>query len=144
MTQPAPVFSTRRATAADAGGILRYLRAAFEPYRDRYSPQAFDDTVLTPGTVHHRLASMAVFVAITPAGEIVGTIGCNVVNPEEGHIRGMAVLPGRQGTGVAVQLLQAAEGELRYIVAASPSILPSLSSARCASTRGMAIVVPAQ
>jgi GNAT superfamily N-acetyltransferase len=113
MTPSLPAFSFRRATAADAVGILRCLRVAFEPYGDRYTPQAFDDTVLTPGTVHHRLASMAVFVAITSAGEIVGTIGCNVVSPEEGHIRGMAVLPGWQGTGVAAQLLQAAEGELR-------------------------------
>ncbi len=113
MTRPAPAFSVRRAATADAGGILRCLHAAFEPYRDRYTPEGFRDTVLTPETVHHRLAAMAVFVAVTPAGEIAGTIGCHVVSSEEGHIRGMAVLPEWQGAAVAAQLLQAAECELR-------------------------------
>jgi GNAT superfamily N-acetyltransferase len=56
---------------------------------------------------------MAVFVAVTLAGEIVGTIGCAAVSPEEGHIRGMAVLPGWQGAGLARELLQTAESELR-------------------------------
>lgn len=113
MTPSLPAFSLRRATPADVSGILGCLRAAFEPYRDRYTADAFADTVLTSETIHLRLAVMTVLVAVTPAAEIVGTIGCNVVSPEEGHIRGMAVLPGWQGAGVAAQLLQAAEGELR-------------------------------
>lgn len=79
--------SVRRAVLADAEGILRCLHAAFEPYRHRYTPDGFRDTVLTPVTVHLRLATMAVFVAATAAGEIVGTIGCGLVSPEEGHIR---------------------------------------------------------
>jgi len=105
--------SLRRAALADADGILRCLHAAFEPYRDRYTPDGFRDTVLTPVTVHLRLATMTVFLVATGAGEIVGTIGCGLVSPEEGHIRGMAVLPGWQGAGVAAQLLQAVESELR-------------------------------
>jgi GNAT superfamily N-acetyltransferase len=96
-----PACSFRRATRDDAGGILGCLHAAFEPYRDRYTPDAFRDTVLTPETVQLRLAAMAVFVAVAPAGEIVGTIGCGVASTEEGHIRGMAVLPGWQGAGLA-------------------------------------------
>jgi len=105
--------SVRRATPADADGILGCLQAAFEPYRARYTPDAFSDTVLTAVTIQLRLATMAIFVAVTPVGEIVGTIGCGVVSPEEGHIRGMAVLPQWQGGGLAEQLLQAAESELR-------------------------------
>jgi len=113
MTPARPACSVRRATTADAGGILGCLQAAFEPYRSRYTPDAFRDTVLTPVTIQLRLATMAVFVAVTPAGEIVGTIGCGLVGAEEGHIRGLAVLPGWQGAGLAAQLLQAAESELR-------------------------------
>ncbi len=108
-----PACTVRRATPADAGGILGCLQAAFEPYRGRYTPDAFRDTVLTPVTIQLRLATMAVFVAVTPAGEIVGTIGCGLVSAEEGHIRGMAVLPQWQGGGLAGELLQAAESELR-------------------------------
>jgi GNAT superfamily N-acetyltransferase len=114
MTLPAPVFFVRRGTTADAGGILRCLRAAFETYRDRYTTDAYADTVLTSENIHLRLAAMTVLVAVTPTGETVGTIGCNVVRREEGHIRGMAVLPEWQGAGVAARLLQAAEDELRY------------------------------
>ena len=113
MTLAHPACSIRRATPADADGILGCLQAAFEPYRARYTPDAFRDTVLTAMTIQLRLATMAVFVAVTPVGEIVGTIGCGVVSPEEGHIRGMAVLPQWQGGGLAEQLLQAAESELR-------------------------------
>ena len=105
--------SVRRATRDDGGGILGCLHAAFAPYRDRYTPDAFRDTVLTPETIQLRLAAMVVFVAVTPAGEIVGTIGCGVVGPGEGHIRGMAVLPGWEGGGPAAPLLEAAESQLR-------------------------------
>jgi GNAT superfamily N-acetyltransferase len=108
-----PVCVVRRATAADAAGIVDCLHAAFEPYRDRYTPAAFHDTVLTLETVHQRLGSMALFVAVTPAGKVVGTIGCSRISGDEGHIRGMAVVEEWQGRAVALQLLGAAEAELR-------------------------------
>ena len=105
--------SVRHAIAADAGGILRCLQTAFEPYRDRYTPDAFSDTVLTAETIHQRLATMTVLVAATAAGEIVATISCSPSSEGEGHVRGMAVLPGWLGTGLAARLLAEAESELR-------------------------------
>ena len=106
-------LAIRRANASDTGAILDCLRCAFEPYRGRYSPEGFRDTVLTPSTIHDRLASMAVLVANTPDGATVGTVAWHVVAPGEGHLRGMAVLPAHAGTAVAEQLLTAAEGALR-------------------------------
>ena len=111
-TSSAPL-SIRRATASDAGAILDCLRRAFEPYRERYSPEGFLDTVLTPSTIQDRLASMAVLVAITPDGATAGTVAWHVAGPGEGHLRGMAVLPAHAGTGVADQFLTAAERALR-------------------------------
>jgi N-acetylglutamate synthase-like GNAT family acetyltransferase len=105
-------FSVRRATPEDAASILEYLRAAFEPYRGLYTPAALEDTVLTPGTVGERLATMAVFVAATAGGEIVGTVACHMIG-EEGRLRGMAVHPSWQGRGVAEELLAAAAAEHR-------------------------------
>ncbi|MGB6384883.1 MAG: GNAT family N-acetyltransferase [Terriglobales bacterium] len=114
--------AVRKATPHDSAGILKCLHEAFEPYRGSYTPEAFADTVLTPETLQHRLASMCVVVAVSDSGEIVGTIGCLVVDPlgdpkkensSEGHIRGMAVLPAWQGTGVAAWLLKTVESELR-------------------------------
>jgi putative acetyltransferase len=55
-----------------------------------------------------------VFVAVgRNNGDIVGTVACNMVSPQEGHLRGMAVLEAWQGAGVAQQLLEHAETELR-------------------------------
>ena len=103
----------RRATLAHAGAILNCLASAFAYYRDRYTAAAYADTVLSSETIRERMASMALFVASAPGGEIVGTIGCQVTSPGEGHLRGMAVLPSWQGHGVAADLLTAAEAELR-------------------------------
>jgi ribosomal protein S18 acetylase RimI-like enzyme len=113
MQPDAQAISIRRATLDDAPGILECLRAAFEPYRDRYTPEAFADTVLSPGTIQSRLIGMSVFVAVSCSGAIVGTVGGSRVGQAEGHIRGMAVHPDVAGTGVAHSLLQAVENELR-------------------------------
>src|SRR5207244_6363156 len=45
--------------------------------------------------------------------KIIGTIACAVVEPNHGRLRGMAVLPEHQGGGVAQDLLDVAETELR-------------------------------
>ena len=105
-------ITIRKAIATDTSGILECLRIAFEPYRAQYTPEAFTDTVLTPQTIHDRLAQMSVFVAVTAANLIVGTIACSVINASEGHLRGMAVLPEWHGRGLAEKLLQSAEREV--------------------------------
>jgi GNAT superfamily N-acetyltransferase len=105
------VISVGFATIDDAEGILQCLRAAFEDYRDRYTPQAYEDTVLTPDALYRRLQTMTVLVAKDDSGAVVGTIGGSA-HEEEGHLRGMAVLPDRQGQGVAQQLLDRIEQEL--------------------------------
>lgn len=106
-----PTLSIRRATAADAEGILDCLLAAFEPYRAQYTPAAFRDTVLSRETIHARLAAMTVLVA-AEHDAIVGTLAYSLEG-EEGHLRGMAVRPDRQGSDVAASLLSRAEADLR-------------------------------
>lgn len=110
---PQPAFAIRKATGADAAGILDCLRLAFEPYRGDYTAEGFNDSVLTAETIHQRMATMSILVAIDNGGQIAGTIASRVVCPEEGHLRGMAVLPEWQGSGLGQQLLAAAESELR-------------------------------
>ena len=113
--KPERKFTVTSADANDAAGILNCLHQAFEPYRERYTREGFLDTVLTPETLEQRLRTMAIFVARDLSGAIVGTIGCNRVDDSDGHIRGMAVLDAWQGRGVAQQLLEAAESELRTL-----------------------------
>ena len=102
----------RRAITADAGEILHCLAAAFASYRTRYTPGAYQDTVLTAETLQQRLLSMQIFAALSPPSQIVGTIASAMADAEEGHLRGMAVLPEWQGLGVAEKLLCAAETDL--------------------------------
>ena len=59
------------------------------------------------------MEEMRLFVAVSDAGEIVGTIGYKWIDTEEAHLRGMAVLPEHQGSGIAQRLLQAVESDLR-------------------------------
>jgi GNAT superfamily N-acetyltransferase len=110
---PESSFEIERAGKADAEGIHRCLRAAFDSYRVDYTDGAFADTVPAPDGIAERLASMALFVA-RAGGRVVGTIGCHETGGGSGHLRGMAVLPDWQGCGVADALLAAAEDELRH------------------------------
>src|SRR5262245_449446 len=101
----------RQAGSADGDGILGCLSAAFEAYRDRYTPAAFADTVLDPGRLSERMMKMNIFVA-HESGGIVGTIAAASVDAHEGHLRGMAVLPHRQHDGVGRRLLRRALDDL--------------------------------
>jgi GNAT superfamily N-acetyltransferase len=103
----------RHATPADIPGVLRCLARAFEPYRTRYTREAYEDTTLTAESAEQRLRVMTVLVAFDPGGSILGTIAHEMTHAGVGHVRGMAVDPGKLGSGLAAQLLEAAEGELR-------------------------------
>ncbi|MDQ6893877.1 MAG: GNAT family N-acetyltransferase [Acidobacteriota bacterium] len=102
----------RRARLSDIDEIAFCLSASFAPYRQSYTAAAYEDTVPAGSGVGARLATMTVFVAEGREGAIIGTVGASA-SGEEGHIRGMAVLPRAQGTGAAASLLEAVEGELR-------------------------------
>lgn len=133
----------RADSCAHSQGILACLAEAFAPYRNSYTPEGYADTVLSPETLAHRIETMTIFVAVAGEGEIVGTIAFAPSRatparaggptasdspvlrspdhpitgspdlPLEGHLRGMAVRTAWQGAGVAQQLLQSAEEELR-------------------------------
>ena len=99
----------------DLGGILECLRAAFEPYRLSYTRAAFQDTVPTLDSLRERVAAMIVLVAVSTNGGVAGTVAGGRRDPTEGHLRGMAVDPVWQGSGVADELLVAIEKELRTL-----------------------------
>jgi GNAT superfamily N-acetyltransferase len=105
-------FLIRQATLADADSILACLAEAFAPFRSEYAPNAFADTVLTPETLASRFSAMTILIAEDASGTIAGTIAAGLGEDRDGHLRGMAVRAGRQGTGVAAQLLAAAESLL--------------------------------
>jgi N-acetylglutamate synthase-like GNAT family acetyltransferase len=102
----------REATLPDMDAVLECLRSAFAPYEHHYTRAAFQDTTLTRESYSRRLKEMTVFSAVDNSGRVVGTIACNVMENGEGHLRGMAVVPECQASGVANQLLARAEQEL--------------------------------
>jgi len=111
----AGVFRIGKAQPEDAGGILECLAVAFAPYRVRYTPAGFADTVLTERALRQRFREMTVLVAIDQSGVVIGTIAYKVAEHGHGHIRGMAVGPAWQGSGVAKGLLDKAESDLRKL-----------------------------
>jgi GNAT superfamily N-acetyltransferase len=111
-SNPATI-SIRRAGAGDVPAILQCLQEAFAAYRSVYTTGAFRDTVSGPEDLGNRLSTMCVLVATSLSGEVVGTVACYTIGPEEGHLRGMAVRPPWHGVDVAGKLLGSVENELR-------------------------------
>ena len=98
----------RQAVASEAIFVLGCVSAAFAAYRNDYTPGAYADTVPPIAAFERRFREMTVFIADSH-GAVIGTVGCSVVSAEEGHLRGMAVLPSAEGSGVGAELLAAAE-----------------------------------
>ncbi|MBT8399487.1 MAG: GNAT family N-acetyltransferase [Rhodothermia bacterium] len=113
MPESSPIITVRHASTKDAAAVHACLAAAFKPYRHLYTPDAISDTVPTVQSLRKRFRVMRVLVAVDGAGAVVGTVGYQVLNSGDGHLRGMAVVPNLQGRGIARQLLDQAEYNLR-------------------------------
>jgi len=115
MTGSTKRVTIRRAGLKDIPGVIHCLTAAFEPYRESYTQEAFRDTVPTAEDAQRRFNEMTILVAEDESSRIIGSISYHVYDSSEGHLRGMAVVPEFQGSGVANRLLRAAEAELREL-----------------------------
>jgi N-acetylglutamate synthase-like GNAT family acetyltransferase len=103
-------YKIRKAQPKDAKGIHEVVLAAFEEFRDFYSPEGFADTVMSEKVTLERIKRMTLFVAVTKNHEIIGTVGWKKISEKEGHIRGMAVHPKFQGkNSPAADLLKEVE-----------------------------------
>ena len=115
MTGSTTRVTIRQAELKDIPGVIDCLTAAFEPYRQSYTQDAFRNTVPTAGAAQLRLKEMPILIAEHGSSSIIGSISYQVFNSCEGHLRGMAVVPEFQGSGVAERILWAAEAELREL-----------------------------
>ena len=105
------VVAVRQGLTSDAEAIAGCLSAAFEPFRSKYTPGAFADTVPDAEGIRQRMVRMTIYVAVADEAEIAGTVAL-AVDGDEGHLRGMAVQPFWQGHGIAETLLRTAEEHL--------------------------------
>jgi len=108
-----PKFKIRKAKKEDSQGIYNVLKTAFEKYKSYYTAEGYADTILSLKGVIKRLKKMNLYVAVLFDLKIVGTIGWSKISNEEAHIRGMAVHPDFQGTGIAKELLKMAERDIK-------------------------------
>ncbi len=105
-------YKIRKAKNDDVKGIHEVLLEAFEEFRALYSQEGFANTVMSEEVALERMKEMKNFVAIEYNGNIIGTIGWGKVSEKEGHIRGMAVHPKKQGkNSPAAELLQKVEND---------------------------------
>src|SRR5580698_4556676 len=95
-----PHIPILKAGREDATSILACLVAAFEEYRDKYSAEAFADTILDSKIVEPRLSEMCELLAMAEE-RVVGTISWSV-RGAEGHLRGMVFFPDWRGAGVVL------------------------------------------
>lgn len=107
-------FIIRKAKPDDANDIHKVLLAAFEEYRNYYTSEGFHDTVMSKEAVLKRMKEMTLYVATDERQKIIGTIGWQKIDAKEAHIRGMAVLPDKQGkNSPATALLEIIEKDAR-------------------------------
>src|SRR5690349_6423374 len=104
---PLPEVEIRLAVPGDEAVMESLIFDAFLPFRDQYTPGAFDFTAVTADKISERFAEGPMWLAYID-GEPVGTVSGL---PEEGrfYIRSMAVKPSAQGKRVGQKLLDALE-----------------------------------
>ncbi|HQZ83560.1 MAG TPA: GNAT family N-acetyltransferase [Pyrinomonadaceae bacterium] len=97
--------AVRLAVPGDAASISEVIISAFSPFREHYTPEAFEVIALAPAEILPRFDEGPQWVAEFDS-EIVGTVSV-IVEDGDLYVRSMAVAPRAQGCGVAHKLLDA-------------------------------------
>jgi N-acetylglutamate synthase-like GNAT family acetyltransferase len=101
----APGLEIRLAVVDDSEAIAEVLFAAFSPYRENYTAEAFEVVTPKPAEIEERFAEGPIWIAELD-GDVVGTVSLTT-EPEGLYIRSMAVRPDEQGLGIGHKLLDA-------------------------------------
>jgi GNAT superfamily N-acetyltransferase len=91
--------------------IEQLIAAAFGPFRELYTPDAFDYTAIKADAVRERFAEGPIWLAYD-GGRPVGTVS-GLPDGERFYIRSMGVAPDAQGRGIGQRLLAALEQHAR-------------------------------
>jgi ribosomal protein S18 acetylase RimI-like enzyme len=106
-----PEIDIRRAEPGDECAIAELIFEAFAPFREHYTPDAFDYTAASAERIRERFPEGPIWLAYI-GSEAVGTVSGL---PEEGrfYIRSMAIKPTAQRAGAGQKLLEALESFAR-------------------------------
>ena len=113
----APVHEVeiRRAEPGDEEAIAELIFEAFAPFREEYTPDAFDYTAASVDRVRERFVEGPMWLAYI-GEEAVGTVS-GLPEEERFYIRSMAIKPSVQRRGIGQWLLETLESfavEARY------------------------------
>ena len=101
----------RLAELGDEELISSLVLEAFEPFREHYTPDAFDYTAVSVERVRERFAEGPIWIAYID-GEAVGTVS-GLPEEERFYIRSMAIKPSVQRGGIGQRLLETLEAFAR-------------------------------
>lgn len=105
------VVTIRRAVSSDAEAIEALLEAAFKPYEDLFTPEAYRVVVVCAEEVSRRIRDHHVWIA-TESDVPAGTI--SVITTAQGlEVRSLGVLPTAQRRGVGRRLMRTVEAFAR-------------------------------
>lgn len=102
-----PDVEIRLAVQGDEALIASLIFEAFLPFREQYTPDAFDYTAAMAERISERFVEGPMWLAYID-GEAVGTVS-GLPEEERFYIRSMAVKPSAQGKQVGQKLLDALE-----------------------------------
>ena len=101
----------RLAVPGDEELIASLILEAFLPFKDEYTPGAFEYTAATADKIQERFAEGPMWLAME-GEEAVGTVS-GLPEEDRYYIRSMAVSPNAQRRGVGQKLLEALEADAR-------------------------------
>ena len=107
MRTPEKNIVIRKAVVKDSKVISLILNAAFQEFKEIYTPNAFKATVISSEEVSLRMKNGIIWIAYMdnePVGTVTGTIQKGIF-----HIQGMGVLPRARGNQVGYLLLRTIE-----------------------------------
>lgn len=102
-------IEVRTATAQDAQAVHEILMASFAPFKDQYTEEAYNITIMTPADIEERIHNGEYDVLVANLnGRLVGTVTLQY-RMDDVYVRSMAVRPSAQGKGVGRKLIEALE-----------------------------------
>jgi ribosomal protein S18 acetylase RimI-like enzyme len=103
------IIRLRKAVLRDAQKIHELLSAAFEPYRQYYTEEAYNATVLSPQRIERRIHDRRRETWILLSNErCAGTVSLKL-DEKRVYIQSMAVAPAHQGRGIGKSILEEIE-----------------------------------
>ena len=103
----------RTAVADEARAVHGILLESFEPFKDQYTEEAYNITIMTPAHIRERIQDDEYDVLVAYLnGRLVGTVTLQY-KADDVYARSMGVRPAAQGKGVGKKLLEAIEERAR-------------------------------